>query len=205
MTQHPYDEIEAFALGDLDEVSARRVLEHADACPSCAVLLAQSLGGVAALARGDGERPIAAPASKFLARTGSAGVRKRLGPAALVTGMAAALAALLVWNVNLRSAQPEVPIDALVHSHFLHHSLSGGPGSAKVLLANDGSWFYIVGDGLPARAHYQVTEIRAGRSVKAGSMNARSDGRVTVFWPQAPGPIDGVKIVGPNGASLHWP
>ena len=35
MTGHPYDDLEALALGDLDPVSAEIVMRHADACPTC--------------------------------------------------------------------------------------------------------------------------------------------------------------------------
>jgi len=205
MTQHPYDDIETFALGDLDELGARRVFEHADACASCAVLLSQALAGVAALSLAEGERPISSSTSKFLAGAHSTRARTRYGPVAWLTGAAAALIALLVWNVNLRTAQPVVPVEALVHSHFLHHELSGGPGSAKVLLASDGSWIYVVGDGLASRARYAVVENRGGRVVTVGSFDALPDGGATAFWRQTSGPIDGVKLVGANGESLHWP
>jgi len=58
MTQHPYDDIDAFALGSVDDATARALLDHADACPTCAVLLADAMAGVGALASLEAPRPV---------------------------------------------------------------------------------------------------------------------------------------------------
>jgi len=204
MTNHPYEDIEAFALGELDELSSRRLLEHADACPACAVLVAQAGSGVAALALTEPQAEPRADLRRRIAK--SVRSRSAFGPSSWIAGAAvAACLVLAVWNVNLRNSTAIVPVDALVHSHFAHHALAGGPGSAKVLLALDGSWVYVVADGLQPRVAYAVSETRGDRSVRLGSLIAGADGRGTAFWRQSAGPVSSVLMEGPGDATLRWP
>lgn len=220
MTDHPYDDIEALALGDLDEVTARRAMDHADRCHVCAVLVAQAFGGVAALDPGE-ERPLQKLRTLDLASVIGNDARavdfvstERRGRRPLLTGLAtlaAGLAAMIVWNVDLRSNLKTVPIDALVRSHFLHHPLTGPSGSAKVIVANDGSWVYLVADGLVPRGRYELWERRGALLTRLGAVSADNAGRGAEFWGQPPGSTSGF-VLTPTGSdplrdqrALRWP
>ena len=220
MMQHPFDDIESLALGDLDSGTARRIMDHADACPTCAVLVSQAFGAVAALgaaatrevSNGLGRR-VAGISSRagIPSRDVRATVPRRFGSFAWVGALAAALIAMTVWNVQLRTNAPVVPVDALVHSHFLHHALHGTAGNAKVIIANDGSWVYLVADDLAARGRYDLWQRRGALMARLGSVTADSSGRVTQFWGQAPGAENGFELTqaGANplrdAAALRWP
>lgn len=218
MNEHPYDDITAFALGSLDDETQRRVLDHADSCPTCAVLVAESMSGVGALAELDEPRAltrslqtasIAAPAQQAVTR-----LARPRSQFSMVGGWvaAAALAAsmlLLLVNVNVLRQQPSVPIDALVHSHFAHHALTGTHGAAKVLLAQDGQWIYVVADGLVPGARYDVFAWHGDTSGRLGTFAADRQGRAAEFYTTG-GRLRTVVIV-PNGKAptdsdaLHWP
>jgi hypothetical protein len=200
VTQHPAEELCSFALGDLDRPAAEAVLNHADACQSCAALLAEAMTAVAAMTRAGESASVAQPAPA--ARTPHRASAAPWWVAGLATAAALALA---VWNVQLRAATPYVPIAALVHSHFQHHALRGIGGSAKAILALDGSWLYVVADGLKPSADYAVSEKRAGHIVTLGSLRALPDGRAAAFWSQSPGGVNGITISGPNATMLAWP
>jgi hypothetical protein len=211
MTQHPYEEIEAFALGSLGDAEQRAVLDHADACSTCAVVLSDAMAGVAALAALEEPRPmgrsLTLPAAPVVAR-------RRIGtPAWLATGALAACFALLFWNVRLRDDALTVPVAALVHSHFVHHPLTGGAGasgSAKVLQAQDGRWIYVVADGLAPRGTYTVWETRSGTTQEVAHMTADGHGQAARYIEQPQGTIDAV-VLSPAGKTitdvdaLHWP
>jgi hypothetical protein len=206
VTHHPIDQIEAFALGDLDPAAGNSVLEHADACPTCAILLAEAMSGVAVLAASDAERqqPGAPKVTSLSSRR--AGNR----PLAWWTGAAAAAAVVLgVWNVELRRSQPVLPIASLVHSHFQHHALVSLPsaGSAKVILALDGSWLYALGDGLERNAGYQLWETRSpsGAPAEVGEFQSDAAGDAAAYWRQPPGPVTALWIVREGRRVAHWP
>jgi hypothetical protein len=218
MTQHPYDEIEAFALGSLDDDTQCAVLDHADSCPSCAVLLADAMSGVGALAQLEAPRPLARPlvvpaAAPSVATLPSPGVtplRKVSTSAWFAFAAAAACFVLLLWNVQLRREAISVPVGALVHSHFVHHELKGPSGNAKAIQAADGHWVYVVADGLTPGARYDVWETRNGAPARAGELIADLHGQGTSYVEQQPGTIDAVALT-PAGkdtsdpSALRWP
>lgn len=187
MTQHPQDALVAFALGDLDAAAGREVLVHADECASCAAALADLMRGVAAIAGDDGpSRRAATP---------------RRSATGWLLGLSTAAAVLLgVWNLDLRSAQPTVPIDALVHSHFTHHPLTGGEGSAKLIQALDGSWVYVVADGLRPLETYAV----AINGVAIGTFHADRTGRATAYFARPAGKITEASLTPRSGTGLRW-
>jgi len=218
MNDHPYDDISAFALGSLDEEAQRRLLDHADSCPTCAVLVAESMTGVGALAELEEPRPLtrslpAARSESTAQQTVTPLARPR--SAFSVAGgwvAAAALAAsmvLLLVNVNALRQSPQVPIDALVHSHFAHHELTGTRGAAKVLLAADGQWIYVVADGLVPGARYDVYAWHGDASGRLGTFAADRQGRAAQYYTTS-GRLRTVVIV-PQGKeptdsdALHWP
>jgi hypothetical protein len=211
VTRHPYDDIESFVLGELEPDHAVVVLDHADGCATCAVLLAEAVKGSAALAN-----PLTARPSRASLRS-----RPRLSPLTrtwpiIASLAAAACLALLVWNVDLRStmsALPPTPVAALVHSHFVHHPLvsTSGKESAKAIVAADGSWVYIVADQLTPELPYAVWLTVDGRSSRLGSFAADSVGEGTAFFrmprskPQAIAVAPDGEDPAASSAALRWP
>jgi hypothetical protein len=213
MIAHPHDEIEAFALGGLDEVAARRVLTHADQCPSCAVLLAEAMSVAHAL-EPSGERALTkqiqlgdrAAARGILASSSGGQRRWMLQIAAL-----AATVLILVWSVdlirNMRSTTFTVPVASLVHSHFTHHALHGASGSAKVIQSLDGRWLYLLADGLAPKARYELVETINGTDRELGQFATTDSGQATAYWEQAPARIEAFRVtpVAASAPSLRWP
>lgn len=190
MTDHPYDELQAFALGDLDAAAGEAVLLHADECPTCAAVLADAMRGVGALAGVEGT-PDNTIVSLNPRRT-----RERW-----YLGAATAAALLLgVWNVELRATAPSVPVDAMVHSHFTHHPLTGDQGSAKLIQSLDGSWVYLVADGLRPLNEYRL----AVNGAPVGSVRADFAGRATAYWSRPAEKITSAELQGPAGLDLRW-
>jgi len=207
VTQHPYDDIDAFALGSLTPAEANELLRHADSCPTCAVLITEAMTGVDALAQLDGEKDVRRSLVAPLARR----PRRFVVPPswAVATAAMAASIGLLIWNVNLQQGLPTLPIAAIVHSHFQHHELLGPSGSAKVLQATDGRWVYVVADGLTPRARYVLWEKRGSAPTKVGEFAADGAGRAARYFEQAPGSIDGFSVTSigedpTSPQSLNW-
>jgi hypothetical protein len=198
MSDHPLDQLEAFALGDLEPAAAQSVLDHADGCPVCAPILAEAMKGVAAIAQADGTR--AAAVSNFARPAKRRRIDSGWWAAAAATAAAIALAG---WNLQLRSNAPVVsvvPIAALVHSHFTHHPLHGTGGDAKLLQALDGSWVYFVADGLHGGATYELDV----DGTKVGDVKADRTGSAAAFFARPPKKITSASLTG-GGVSLRWP
>jgi len=189
MMEHPTDLLQALALGELDRDEARAVMQHADACAACAAELADAMRGVAALAGAEGaERQ---PQLKPFVR----GKDSRW----LVGSLAAAVLVLGLWNVQLETTAPSVPVAALVHSHFAHHALAGAGGQAKLIQALDGSWVYIVATGLrPLRAYDVLID-----GTKIGSIRADLTGDATGYWRRQAGKITSAALAGQDSV-LRW-
>jgi anti-sigma factor RsiW len=204
MTQHPHDDLEAFVLGDLDPDAASAVMSHADDCPACAATLADMMNGVAALARSDAKAPEPVDLRTRLhnSRQKTAAPRRERATSWWVAVAASAAALVLgAWNLELRATTPQaVPIDALVHSHFIHHPLTGSGGNAKVIQAVDGSWVYLVADGLRPMAAYQLTI----NGASLGQVTSDVAGRATGYWPRTPSKVTHVELTGPNDSRLEW-
>ncbi len=210
MITHPYDDIEALALGALDDAAARHVLEHADQCRVCSVILAQAMRDVVEL-EAPGERPLAAglhlnaaAASAPAGKSSLAGVWRFV---ALVSATAACLIA--IWAIttvrSVRTTAPSVPIAALVHSHFTHHALHGGAGSAKVLQALDGHWLYLVADGLTPDTEYVLAETVDGARREVGTVTTTASGQATGYWEQSPTRISALALGFKNASAVQSP
>lgn len=216
--QHSFDDIQAFGLGELAPERAQALLDHADQCQTCAVLVAETMQGVAALESDTPERegatPLqtaASPAPASILKSG----RSRSWPA--LAGLAtAACLGLFAWNMQLRSAVSPLsptPVQALVHSHFTHHPLSGAPGAgnAKAIYAADGSWVFIVADQLAAENQFDVWEKRDGRQVRLGSFTSDYSGEGTAYFKLPAAKPEGFDVVAAGHdpaadlSSLHWP
>ena len=213
MMAHPHDDIEAFALGGLDEVTARRVLEHAEACPTCAVLLAEAMTTAHALESG-GERPM----TKKISFADSLVLRGTLGgplprqPAwMLQVATIAAVVLVIFGSINLirgmRASTLTVPVAALVHSHFTHHALHGEGGNVKVIQDLNGRWLYLVADGLTPKARYDLFETVNGDRREVGQFVSTASGEATAYWEQAPARIERLQVVfvGKPSTVLRWP
>ena len=189
MTEHPLDDLTAYALGDLDPTSAEAVMTHADACPTCAAALADAMKGVAALASAETLRSASATA-----RGRGTGIR-------WLAGLATAATLLLgAWNLELRATAPTVPVDALVHSHFTHHPLTGSGGNAKLIQAVDGSWVYLVSDGLRPFGRYRLSV----NGDLLGTVAADAAGRATGYWVRSASVVKEAELAGSDGSALRW-
>lgn len=217
--EHPFDDIQEYGLGSLEPAAAEALLDHADRCPTCAVLVAESMRGVAALESDAPARTSDTPLRSTTVPPGtSARFRTRRSatwPA--IAGLAtAASLALFAWNIQLRSAMPALappPVEALVHSHFVHHPLAGAPGAgyAKAIVAADGSWVFVVADQLVPENQFDVWETRDGQQVRLGSFTADSAGEGTAYFNLPTAKPEGFEIA-PAGAdpatsasALRWP
>jgi hypothetical protein len=220
MMHHPFDDIHSFGLGELSPENADTLMDHADQCPTCAVLVAEAMQGVGALAsdaptRESGE-PLRAHATARPAAAAARASRRTFvwpGVAGLAT---AASLALFAWNVQLRADRPRLappPVASLVHSHFVHHPLTGagGAGSAKAIVAADGSWVFVVADQLAPENQFDVWETRNGTQVKLGALNSDDAGEGTAYFAMPAAKAQGFALV-PAGAdpatdsmALRWP
>jgi anti-sigma factor RsiW len=224
MIEHPFDDLHEFGLGELPPARAEALLDHADRCPTCAVLLAEIMQGVAALEADAPTRANALPLrvaptssnaiGEPVSRTRRAS-SSRAWPAVASLATAACLG-LFAWNMQLRSAYsplPPTPVRSLVHSHFVHHPLAGAPGagSAKAIVAADGSWVFIVADQLAAENQYDVWETRGGRQIKLGTFTADGSGEGTAYFAVPAAKTDGFAVVpagndpATNASTLRWP
>jgi hypothetical protein len=222
MMQHPFDDIHAFGLGELPKENAEALLDHADHCQSCAVLVAEAMQGVAALAADAPPRASAEPL-RALAGTNAVpvlGVKRKSGRNVVwqsVAGLAtAASLALFAWNMQLRADRSPIappPVASLVHSHFVHHPLTGldGAGAAKAIVAADGSWVFVVADQLAPENQFDVWETRGGKQVKLGSFASDDGGEGTAYFVIPAAKAEGFALV-PSGAdpatdpmALRWP
>jgi hypothetical protein len=203
MNVHPYEDIEAFAMGALEPGGSQRLLEHADSCPTCAVLLAEAMNSVAGL-EPPGNRPLLRQNVAARVYSRPRVVRWAAGVAAL-----AAVIALAVWNYQLQSNRLEVPIAMLVHSHFAHHALRGSPGSAKVIQALDGSWLYLVGDQLKPQSKYYLWESVGGKEREVGQFSTNLRGQAAAYWQQPTAKIEAFVVSTSQqpgaGVELRWP
>ncbi|HEY7994870.1 MAG TPA: hypothetical protein VID24_11705 [Candidatus Eremiobacteraceae bacterium] len=189
MIEHPTGLLQSLALGELDRDEAFAVMQHADSCAECAGELADAMRGVAALASAAGAELL--PSAKTA-------VRQR-DSRWLVGSLAAAALLLGVWNVQLETTSASVPVDALVHSHFAHHALTGTGGQAKLIQALDGSWVYIVATGLrPLRAYDVLVD-----GTKIGSLRADLTGNATGYWRRQAGKIASAALAGQD-SMLRW-
>ncbi|MDQ2818182.1 MAG: hypothetical protein M3T49_08270 [Candidatus Eremiobacteraeota bacterium] len=214
MKDHPYAELAAFALGSLEGDAATVVLDHADRCPTCAVVMAEMLGAVDAFGAGEAARPTLrtlanSQGSRRPARPGWPGTWRPLAAAASLA--AAAILGAAVWNDRIAAQRLDVPVIAMVHSHFIHHALRGPLGSAKVLQAADGSWLYLVGMDLEPRGRYELWETRNGSTSLVGDFSASDAGEVAHFWPQLPGAVRALIVTragvkpAESRPELRWP
>ena len=201
MSDHPYDRLESLAFGDLSVDEQASLLAHADACPVCAAMLADAMRGVAAMARADGERGGSEGFDRVLGALGRAPAQR---PTALAwfAGISAAAAVLLaLWDAALLRTVPAVPIAAMVHSHFTHHPLTGPGGAAKMLQSLDGSWVYVIADGLTPGASYEFDV--NGSSM--GQLRSDARGQASAYYTRPPGAIRSARLFGASGSDLRWP
>jgi anti-sigma factor RsiW len=220
MMQHPFDDIHTFGLGELPRESAEALLDHADHCPSCAVLVAEAMQGVGALASDAPPRASAEPLRAFAPAVPASAAKRRSGRNSMWPGVAglatAASLALFAWNMQLRSDRSPLappPVASLVHSHFVHHPLTGpsGAGGAKAIVAADGSWVFVVADQLAPENQFDVWETRGGKQIKLGSLTSDDAGEGSAYFALPAAKAEGFALV-PSGAdpatdssALRWP
>lgn len=217
---HPFDNIHSYSLGELSPESAHALLDHADQCPTCAVLVAEAMQGVAALASDAPTRTSAEPLRAAAGPLPVAAAKRKPGRGLLWPGVAglatAACLGLFAWNLQLRSdlsPLAPLPVSSLVHSHFVHHPLTGagGAGSAKAIVAADGSWVFVVADQLAPENQFDVWETRGGTRVKLGSLTSDDAGEGTAYFKVPAAKAEGFALVqagadpATDSMALRWP
>jgi len=173
MSAHLGDDAELYALGLLEPERRAEIDAHVAGCADCVRLLGEAEATAAALADTLPRLPpSAAAAARFAAAV--SGLQAGVGPVG--PGVAPAFrrpvetrwgwfaglaltAALLValgtswYQVGVlrgRAQDAQLAVATLVHSHFLHVSMTVAPAAgglaAKVVYARDGSWLYVLVD-----------------------------------------------------------
>ena len=170
--QHPEDDLELYALGMLDEVSAARIEAHVRRCAQCSTRLADAQTTVAALATPKKTqtpdpalrtRVLATAFSRTAAPTGAWSALA----AAFIVGVGLTIAGLLPALMGTRGSMHanDVALSTIVSSHFNHAAfrpLQHGAPQAKVLYGRHGEWLYIV-------IHSRRADLRATAFTGAGS------------------------------------
>jgi anti-sigma factor RsiW len=170
---HVGDNIEAYALGVLDDTERAAVDAHIAGCDECLQLVGRAEETVASLTAA---LPRLRPPAGLGARlTHSAGISASEGPVrpsllrlrafaplATAAALALALGGTLVQNQHMRGelTQEDAALTHVVHAHFLHVTMTPGSGetvSAKVIFARDGSWIYVLADRPPEGVHVVAT------------------------------------------------
>jgi hypothetical protein len=187
--EHLGDDAELYALGALDPVERAALEAHVRACSECAARVAEAETVAAALAT---TLPVYEPPARLeerlLGRSMPSHTRRYASWLTAVAAVAAVLIGVLGWqNATLRTerAQTTVALATIVHSHFLHVSMtkasSASPG-AKVLYGRDGSWLYVVADRPEAGVRVVLTRQGVPRDV--GALQT-TGGVSTLFVPEA--------------------
>jgi len=184
---HLDEEVELYALGDLDEGERRRVEQHAAACPACARRLAESCETVfelAGLLPDAGE--IRVPARRVR------GIWSGLAVVATAAAIAlAAVTALLLARLDTQRAELamlQAPVAAMARGHFAHVPLQPSDGATprgKVIYAIDRSWSYVLVD---ARGPYALWVRRNGAWRSAGELQGAPAAAMVH------GPVDAVAV-----------
>lgn len=194
MSEHFEEDLELYALGDLDEPERAAIDAHAKTCAQCARRLGEAEETLASMTS-------LLPAYRAPQRRGA--VWK---PAARVAVAAAFVAGLLVAsftlafvNVGGGSNNDDVRAQiAMTHAHFEHIELepvAGGAPAAKVIYAQDRSWLYaIVGDG---RSGYRLLSVGPSGTHELGQLVAHG-GSSSVFIAHPPDGSD-LELVFGNG------
>jgi anti-sigma factor RsiW len=171
---HVNDEVEAYALGWLDESERAAVDAHLAVCDACLRLAGQAEETVASLSAALPQSRPSQALGMRLSVSRATGVRttpawfsaarmRALAPLATAATLLLALGGTLVSNQEMRGelARGDVAMTHVVHSHFLHVAMTPAQGesvAAKVLFARDGSWLLVAADRPAAGFHVIVSE-----------------------------------------------
>ncbi len=170
---HVQEQVEAYALGMLDDAERAAVDAHVAACDECTRLVGAAEETVASLTAAiPRARPpaslgarlassLAGPAERTRARSSFPKLRA-LAPLAAAAVLVFALGGTLVQNQQIRGdlAQEDAALTHVVHGHFLHVTMTSAPQdavSAKVLYARDGGWIYVLADRPPSGVRVVAT------------------------------------------------
>lgn len=146
MNAHYEEELELFALGDLEPNERAAIEEHVQSCAECSQRLAEA---EETLARMSSMLPsYRAPHRTQTAWRPSARVAVA---ASFFAGVLAAVLTLAFVNLNHASGDDVRAQVAMIHSHFVHtemHPVIPGAPAAKIVYSPDHAWLYaIVADG----------------------------------------------------------
>lgn len=142
MSAHYDEELELFALGDLEPEQRAAIEEHVTACDACARRLAEAEETLARMSS-------MLPAYRAPHRTQTAWrPSARVAVAsAFFAGAIAAVLTLGFLNVNHFSSDDVRAQVAMIHSHFEHTELqpaAAGAPATKIIFPKDHSWLYAI-------------------------------------------------------------
>ena len=174
MTDHLGELAALYALGALDERELRLADEHLERCDACRRLLAQAEADVTAM---EAARVQFDPPARMVAPSPPQPSRRT--PSAWLAAVAAVVIALLPSAYLIHeNAEMHAAIDAQAGAFAdiatsAHRVASFSGTDARVMYANDGSWYYIVIRG--ARSGLNVVWPHDGIKTMLGSPTLHGD------------------------------
>ena len=190
MNAHPVDDLELYALGDLEPSERAAIEAHVAECASCRHTVGEAEESLAALA--DALPRYRLPQPRRAQRYGALA-------AAFVAGLILAGGSLVGYDrLHPQPLGDDVRAQvAMTHAHFLHVSLepvSAGAPAAKVVYARDRRWLYALADD--SRRPYDLVEIDARGTKHDLGRLAAHDGSSSLFVSlTAPAGRDEVDLV----------
>jgi hypothetical protein len=183
VSEHFGEDLELYALGDLDERERVAIEAHASVCAECARRLGEAEETLATMSSllPAYRAPVRRPSIwKPTARVAVA--------AAFVAGLLVATFTLAFINVGGGSNDDVRAQIAMTHAHFEHVELkpvAGAAPSAKVVYAQDRSWIYVIVDD--GRSGYRLLSTGPSGTRELGALVAHG-GSSSVFIEHPPGP-----------------
>jgi hypothetical protein len=183
VNQHLEDDAELYALGLTDPDRSPAIEAHLAACADCRARVVAAEAAAGSLAA-----PLpAAPAARPRSRTPFAFA----AAAAVVFASVAALEGVVAFDASAQSARTSTALLAVASSHFGHTTLTSPTGIvAKAIYARDGSWCYVIADGVPAGARVVLHRGAAARD--AGTL---AGSHPATLFVRGTGRVDDVAIV----------
>jgi hypothetical protein len=193
MTQHCAEEAELYALGLTDPERSASIEEHCAICEECRTSVIAAEATAAALAAA---LP-AVPAARTLRRPQwTSGLA---AAAAVVFAVTAGFEGTALHSASQQSARTDAALIAVAGSHFAHTTLTSPVGSvAKVLYSRDGSWLYVIADGVGEGTHVMVRS--GGGERDLGALGGKTPATLFV---REPGRVDEVVLTADGRTLAH--
>ena len=187
---HPDEDLELYAIGSLDEVSAARIEAHARSCISCHKRLAQAQSAAAALATpATMHDPPESLRGRILASAIREKPRHNIAPAwtALAAGVLIGVGVTLPLNWATRSSinRNDAALSTLVASHFSHAAfrpIAANAPPAKLLYGRHGEWIFAIVHS--TRRDLHIVAFRDGARQDLGALQPQGSNE-TLFLQSA--------------------